>query len=142
MQLTQNDIENINYVNYRNYMRTAVIRNSVLSTPVIYCILAYFSVCLLSVGVALIVIFSMSDDQFDSFAYMASGIFSIFFGISTGSFSIFACYTVKSVSYVMVPCCLSKLEKERLQNQTHEMYHMLHLPLQVKFDNDYQPIIL
>ncbi|CAL6081939.1 Hypothetical_protein [Hexamita inflata] len=118
---------NMNFGVYRGPVRQTITPISVFSKPTVPRILAYLSLGLLSAGIALVVTFATSEDQFDSFGFIAGGMICLFFGFALGMFSLQSCCLVQSFAYIMMPCCVSESERKRLEEQAKARTPMLNV---------------
>ncbi|CAL5970510.1 Hypothetical_protein [Hexamita inflata] len=90
---------------------------SIYNKPVLPRTLAYLGISLLSVGIALIVIFSTNQDQLGSPGLMVGGLICLFFGTVLGMISLVSCCIVQSFTYIMMPCCMGEAARKQLEEQ-------------------------
>ncbi|CAL5978662.1 Hypothetical_protein [Hexamita inflata] len=102
----------VNYNSNANNMNYPFSPLSIFDKPLVARVISFISVFLLPVGVALVVIFITIDNNF---GYLAGGIICLFFGLIYMSVSISACCMVRSFTYIMMPCCISESERQRLR---------------------------
>ncbi|CAL5970491.1 Hypothetical_protein [Hexamita inflata] len=122
-----NNNMNMNYGVYHGPARYQMTPMSIFSKPQVPRVLSFLSLGLLSAGIALVVTFATSEDQFDSFGFMVGGMFCLFIGFVMGMISLSACCAVKSLAYIMMPCCVSESERKRLEEQAKARTPMLNV---------------
>ncbi|CAL5970540.1 Hypothetical_protein [Hexamita inflata] len=122
MQVNNN---NGNYAVYPVQQRMSITPTSVFNRPKVYCFMGYLGLCLLSAGIALIITFVTSDDQFSASGFMVGGMICLFLGFMFGVFSFTACRVVQSFAYIMAPCCINESEQKRLEEQAKARTPML-----------------
>ncbi|CAL6074630.1 Hypothetical_protein [Hexamita inflata] len=128
MQMNNNmNMNNMNYGVYHGPARYQMTPMSIFSKPQVPRVLSFLSLCFLSAGIALVVTFATSEDQFDSFGFMVGGMFCLFIGFVMGMISLSACCAVKSLAYIMMPCCVSESERKRLEEQAKARTPMLNV---------------
>ncbi|CAL5972560.1 Hypothetical_protein [Hexamita inflata] len=122
MQVNNN---NGNYAVYPIQQRMSISPTTVFNHPKVYCFMGYLGVCLLLGGIALIITFVTSDDQFSASGFMVGGMICLFLGFMFGVFSFTACRVVQSFAYIMTPCCVNESDRKRLEEQAKARTPML-----------------
>ncbi|CAL5970499.1 Hypothetical_protein [Hexamita inflata] len=114
-------------MNFNRIYRNTPVRHimtplNIYNKPVLHRTLAYLGISLLSVGIALMVIFSTNQDQL---GLMVGGLICLFFGTVLGMVSLVSCRVVQSVKYIMMPCCMSETDRKTLEEQAMTRTPML-----------------
>ncbi|CAL5970470.1 Hypothetical_protein [Hexamita inflata] len=112
MQNYNSNANNMNYGVHQVPVNDMFGPLSVFNKPLIARVISFISLCFLAVGVALVVIFIT---RVNNFGYLAGGMACLFFGLIFMGVSISACCKVQSFTYIMMPCCISESERQRLQ---------------------------
>ncbi|CAL6074678.1 Hypothetical_protein [Hexamita inflata] len=112
MQNYDCNANNVNYGVHQVPVKDTLGPLSVFNKPLIARVISFISLCFLAVGVALVVIFITRENNF---GYLAGGMACLFFGLIFMGVSISACCMVRSFTYIMMPCCISESERQRLR---------------------------
>ncbi|CAL5970542.1 Hypothetical_protein [Hexamita inflata] len=108
--------------------------------PIIFRVFAYVSICLLLAGLVQIVFYSIQNDLM-YLDLITGAVFCIIGSLFLGAISVHVCVQLKSVKYILVPCCVNQSERNqigdqirtRIQNQNNQLQNeqvIVQMPVQ------------
>ncbi|CAL6074558.1 Hypothetical_protein [Hexamita inflata] len=84
--------------------------------PNIFRVFAYVSICLLLVGLVQIIFYCIKNDLM-YLDLITGAVFCIIGGLFLGAISVHVCVQLKSVKYILVPCCVNQSERKIIEDK-------------------------